>query len=139
MKVVDIQKMHHELNGIREKKLPVKMAFILSRNLKKLDDVVSDLEENRDKLVQKYGERDEEGNLVVGEEGGIRIINPDDFMNEITEILNADVELTLDTITIDDIEKCDRDGYDNLTVEEVGALSCMIAEETYELQNRSTV
>ena len=129
MKVSEIQQMQNALNDVRKKKLPVKLSFVLSRNLKKMDEVVNDLEEKRNELIEKYGERGEDGNLLVGEKGEIKVTNANAFMNEMMEVLNADIEITLDSISEEDIEKCDRDGYDNLTVEEVGALENMIAME----------
>ena len=127
MKVSEIQATQNALAGVRKKKLPVKMSFVLSRNLKKMDEVVNDLEEKRNELIEKYGEHGEDGQLLFGENGEVKVINVDDFMTEILEVLNAEIEITYDTITEEDIEKCDMDGYDNLTVEEVGAMECMIA------------
>ena len=126
MKVGEIQKIHTALSSIRNKKLPIKVSFVLSRNLKKMDDVVHDMDEKRNELLNKYGEKDVNGMLAVGENGNVRIEDPTKFMDELNEMLDTDVEITLDTISEADIEKCDQDGYDGLTVDEVGALDCMI-------------
>lgn len=126
MKVSEIQKVQSALSGIRNKKLPIKMSFVLSRNLKKMDEIVADLDEKRNELLERYGEHDETGQLAVSESGSVKIIEAGKFMEEMNDALNTDIELTLDMISEADIEKCDQDGYDNLTVDEVGAMECMI-------------
>ena len=126
MKVSEIQKLQEELNGLRNKKLPVKLSFVLSRNLKKIDDVVTDLEEKRTELIEKYGDHDEQGQLVINDEGNVKIENTKDFLSELMEIYDAEVEMQFDTVLESDIEKCDQEGYDHLTVEEISALENMI-------------
>ena len=121
--------MYMGLSGIIKKRLPVKMAFILSRNIKKMESVVQDVDDNRNRLMEKYGEKDKDGNLVVEDNGNVRIVDARNFMGEFNEILSTDVELTLDKISRKDIERCDEDGYDKLTLEEITALESMIAED----------
>ena len=129
MKALDIQNMYLGLGNIITKKVPIRMSFIINRNRKKLEDVVRDIDENRQKLLEKYGERQPGGKLNIDENGGVKIVDPEAFSNELMEILNADIDITLDRIALEDIEKCDTDGYDKLTVEEVGALEQMIIED----------
>lgn len=126
MKASTIQKTYTELAGVKAKKLPVKMSFILSRNLKKMEEVVSDIDGKRNDLLGLYGEKDDDGQLKVGDNGQVKIVDPDKFMSELTEVLNADIEITMDKVSMSDVEKCDQDGYDALTVEEVGALEIML-------------
>lgn len=128
MKASDIEKTYRGLQGIKSKRMPVKMSFIVSRNLKKMEDVVMDIDGKRNDLAGLYGEKDDKGELKVDGNGQIRIEDPVKFMNELSEVLNAEIEITLDKISMADIEKCDQDGYDKLTVEEIGALEGMIAE-----------
>lgn len=128
MKASTIQKTYTELAGVKAKKLPVKMSFILSRNLKKMEEVVQDIDGKRNDLLGLYGEKDKDGKLNVGDNGQVHIVDPDKFMSELTEVLNADIEITLDKVSMSDVEKCDQDGYDALTVEEVGALEIMLED-----------
>ena len=130
MKASEIQKTYQGLMGIKVKRVPIKMSFILSRNLKKLEEVVQDIDSKRNDLLRVYGDKDEDGQLKVRDNGEITVPAQDvpKFMADVNEMLNADIEITLDKLSMDDIEKCDQDGYDNLTVEEVGALECMMDE-----------
>lgn len=130
MKASEIQRIYSALMGIKVKKLPIKMSFILSRNLKKMEEVVQDIENRRNDLLNTYGEKGEDGQLKVGDNGEITVPAPDvpKFMTDMGEVLNANIEIALDKVSMADVEKCDQDGYDNLTVEEVGALECMLDE-----------
>lgn len=129
MKTFEIQNIYTGLVGIKTKKLPIKLAFVLSRNMKKLEEVVQDVDENRQKLLNQYGEKDDDGNLVVADDGNVKIMDANNFVAEMSEVMETEVDITLDKVSRSDIEKCDQDGYDKLTLEEVGAMECMIEEE----------
>lgn len=126
MKASEIQRVYTELTSIRAKRLPIKMSFVISRNLKKMEDVVQDIETKRSELIKQYGEKDASGDLIIEEDDRIKLTDTAAFIRDFSEILEADVTITLDKISLEDVEKCDQDGYDSLTVEEVGALSCML-------------
>ena len=130
MKASEIQKTYQGLMGIKVKRVPIKMSFVLSRNLKKMEEVVQDIDSKRNDLLRVYGDKDDDGQLKVGDNGEITVPAKDvpKFMADVSEMLNADIEITLDKVSMADIEKCDQDGYDNLTVEEVSALECMLDE-----------
>lgn len=129
MKASTIQNIYMNLSGVGAKELPVKMSFVLSRNLKKLREVVQDIDAKRNELLNKYGEKDDKGELIVADNGSVKIPDADKFMAELNEVLNADVDITLDKVTEADIEKCDNEKYDSLTVDEIGALEYMMAQE----------
>lgn len=126
MKASEIQTIYSELNGIRAKKLPIKMSFVVSRNLKKMEDVVQDINVKRSELIKQYGAKDDQGELIVEENDRIKLTDTAAFIRDFSEVLETEVAITLDKVSLEDVEKCDQDGYDSLTVEEVGALSCML-------------
>ena len=129
MKIAEIYKLYNDLASIREKKIPIRMSFIINRNVKKMDEIVSDLEAKRDELVKKYGEKDGDGNIKYADNGSVAIIDRENFMNEYTEIMATDIDITFDKLAMDDIEKCDTDpAYDKLSVAEVGALEIMVGD-----------
>lgn len=127
MKLGEIQKIYAELNGINSKKLPLKVGFIINRNLKKMQSVIEDLDKARNEAIEKYAERDDKGNIVQSENGGIRITDATAFSNDMAEVLETDIEIEFDKFTMEDLEKCESDGYDKLTVGEQGALEVMIS------------
>ena len=130
MKAKDVYNTYVRLRSVADKKLPIKIAFIVSRNLKKMQSVAQDVDTNRAMLFEKYGERKDDGSLDYAEDGSLAI--PKEFINsfadELMEIMNAEINITLDPLTEEDIEKCDGDGYDRLTVDEIGALMLLTGD-----------
>lgn len=60
----------------------------------------------RESILKKYGEKDENGNLAVQENGTVNIEKDhvNDFNQELFELLNSEVELNAEPLTLDDIE-----------------------------------
>jgi len=58
-------------------------------------------------LIDKYGEKDETGELKVDENGNCRVppesIN--DFNAEMTELLNSEIEINANKLNINDLEE----------------------------------
>lgn len=131
MKAQEIQDMYIGLRNIVSKRVPIKMSFIINRNLKKMEEVVKDIDENRQKLLEKYGEKKEDGTLNIDKNGNVAVekSNTVNYLMELSEIMNADIDITLDKVTLSDIEKCDTADYDKLSIEEVGALEKMMIED----------
>lgn len=127
MRLGDIQRIYTELGNTLGKRLPMKVGFIINRNIKKMQPIIDDLNKARDEAVDKYGERDADGNLVIGENGSIKIPDAVAFTEAMAEVLDADIEIEFDKFSMEDLEKCELDGYDKLTVAEQGALECMIS------------
>lgn len=124
MKAKEIEKACNSLVFIKQKRFPIKMNLILGRNIKKLDEANKDIQEQRDALIERYCERDEKNNPVY-ENGRIRLANMA-FWDEEKELKDTDIAIDLEKISMDDIERCDEDKFDSLTVEELSALECMI-------------
>jgi hypothetical protein len=104
----------------------MKIGFIISRNIKKMESVVSDYEKAKDEAIEKYGDRDEDGKLIFGEGNSIRIKDVKQFTELLEETLDSDIEIEFDKFSVDDLEKCELEGYDKPTVGELGALDVMI-------------
>lgn len=125
MKVKDIVESYYTLQGIADKKLPSKLAFVICRNLRKMKDITDDVEQTRNSIVDRYAKRDADGN-VMQTDNNIQIADADGFTREIDELLMTETELQLDKISEEDVEKCDDDKYDALTVAEINALEIMM-------------
>ena len=112
---------------ILDRYIPTKISYLLRRNLIKMEEVIKEADESKQKLLEKYGEKKEDGTLNVNEENGsIRIAEGEKFTNEFNDMMNANINFVYDKITAEDILKCGEDGYDKLSFGEVNALSFMI-------------
>jgi hypothetical protein len=77
--------------------LPIKTSYKLSKILKKIGQELADLEEERVKLVKKYGDQDDEAQ-------SIQVTDPakyEEFAKEFGELLQEEITLEIDPIPID--------------------------------------
>jgi lipoate-protein ligase A len=88
VKLVDIYNSVPVMNKILETPLPASVSFQLSKLLKTLNDEMKSIEEQRIKLVEKYGNKSETQETVVSEE------NKEKFLQEFSDLLNTEVEVT---------------------------------------------
>lgn len=114
-------------NKLASKRLPVKVAYAISRNLDKMNNIITSYETARKTLLDQYAEKDEEGKAKVKD--GNYVIQEDQkqaFSDEMKELLDVENEIDLHTINMDEVEKCDTDKYDSLTTADLMTLDIMI-------------
>ena len=114
-------------NKLASKRLPVKVAYAISRNLDKMNNIITSYETARKTLLDQYAEKDEEGKAKVKD--GNYVIQEDQkqaFSDEMKELLEVENEIDLHTINMDEVEKCDTDKYDSLTTADMMTLDVMI-------------
>lgn len=78
-------------------------AFKLARLMRELDKETTLFEESRQKLAEKYGERDENGSLVFGENGNIQLQADklEECNAEMLGLLNTTIEVNADKIPME--------------------------------------
>lgn len=90
------------LREISTKEFPGSTTFKIARLIRELDKEIQLFEEERMKIANKYGEKDEEGNLIPQENGTIKI--PDDKVQECNEefqaLFNTQVEINANKLPI---------------------------------------
>lgn len=94
------------LSKLTNMELPIKLSYAISKNITKIDRELTTYNKERQKLIEKYGEKDEEGNLETKEDGTINILDIDSFNNDLKEILDIETELDIHLI---DLEKVNAD------------------------------
>lgn len=94
------------LSKLTNMELPIKLSYAISKNITKIDRELAVYNKERQKLIEKYGEKGEEGNLKTKEDGTINILDIDSFNNDLKEILDIETEVEIHVI---DLEKVDVD------------------------------
>lgn len=118
------------IEKVMDKNLPISIGHKIQRNFKKLNEAFQEFEQSRSKLMEKYGERDDDNNLIVDNNQRVRIINPSAFEKEFSELLDTEIEISLDTFAFKALEDMEMSGrYDSITPREQAALDIMIEEE----------
>lgn len=92
---------------IKEMVLPVKASYAISKNIKKIEKEIEVYNEERAKLLDKYGEKDENGNLVVSEEQNIKIApeNVEKWNKDLSELLDIEVEVDIHKLKFSVLEE----------------------------------
>jgi len=101
-RIVD-PKFQETLRKLNQERLSLKVAFKLKGISKKVDDELNKYNELRITALEKFGDRDENGNLVLLEDGSVQLLkNTDNFVKELNDLLNLEIEL--DTIDINSLD-----------------------------------
>lgn len=109
VKMSDIINNTEMLQKVAKMPLKAKLAWQVARLLKALDAEVQQFNETRMQLINKYGEKNENGELVTDEGGNCKIVpeNTSEFSNELTELVNAEIEVNANRIPIDSLGDLD--------------------------------
>lgn len=91
-----------ELNNA---KLPVKVAYAITKNINKINSELKAYNEEKAKLIDKYSEKDEEGKLKTDEIGNVTLKEEhiEDWNRDIKELLSIENEIDIHMIQLDDL------------------------------------
>ena len=90
---------------ISNKSLPIKTAYQLARLSRELDRESTTFDESRRKIIEKYAERDENGEFKQTDEGNV-IIMPEQINacnQEMAELLDTEIEINVEPIEIESL------------------------------------
>lgn len=95
-------------NQIIEQKLPIKTSYKFTRFFEQLEKEVKFFNETLQKVVEEYGQRDENGEFVLTDDKQGVKIKEDKFnecMEKIDELNNIEIQLTyIPEFTLDELE-----------------------------------
>lgn len=91
------------LSKLTNLELPIKLSYAFSKNITKIDAELKAYNIEREKLLNKYGEKDEEGKLKQSEDGKVNILDIENFNKEIAELLQCESEIDIHLIDLESI------------------------------------
>ena len=94
------------LQKLSQTEMKAKLAWQVTRLLKAADAEIQQFNETRMNLIKKYGEKDENGEIVVDEKNNCKIAEDkvSDFTKELTDLAESEVEINANMIKIDDLD-----------------------------------
>lgn len=97
------------LQKLAAKELKAKLAWSVARVLKAAEKEIQDFNETRMKLITKYGEKDENGELITDDNGNCKIIEGSvtEFTNELNELTASELEINANKLSMDSLENLD--------------------------------
>jgi len=112
IKLSEILASKEALSKILDQELPIKTSFKLTKLVKFLDPELKNIEDHRIKLIKKYGEETEEGEVAVKGIDNIR-----QFNTEFSSLLDEEIEIDFEPIPIDSLEKVVLNAADVMRIE----------------------
>lgn len=102
VKIADILNGTETLQKLAQKDFKAKLAWSISRLLKAAEQEIQNFNDTRLSLIKKYGEKDENGELITDEKDNCKIVesNVKSFNDELNELIVTEVELNANPIDI---------------------------------------
>ncbi|MBR6983873.1 MAG: hypothetical protein IKH75_10190 [Ruminococcus sp.] len=131
MKIGEARDHYMALLSIANKKLPVRLAYAVSRNIEKLRSEVELSEKQRMNLCAEYADKDQDGKPAVDAQGNYQIADSrsGEFQAQFIELLETEVTVDIMTVSPAVLDLLDSDRYDPLTPEQITGIWWMIRED----------
>lgn len=120
---------YRNLISLAGKKLPVRLSYAVSKNLRLLEKEAELIEKSRTELAEQHAEKDEEGKPATKDGNYVFGENKEKFLEEYNEYLETEIELDPHRIPTEEIEKTEDSRYDVLSPAELMGLTFMIEEK----------
>lgn len=97
------------LKALMTKPLKARTAFAVARIAREVEKEYNLFNQSRTELIQKYGEKDENGELKVTEEGNYTVSkdNIAEFNTSFQELLDTEIEVNAEPVSMDDLGDVD--------------------------------
>lgn len=97
------------LGELNNAKLPVKVAYAITKNINKINTELIAYTNEKAKLVDKYAKKDEEGKLKLDENGNaiLKEEHIQDWNKDIAELLAIENDIDIHMINLDDLLNSD--------------------------------
>lgn len=94
------------LNKLTTMDLNIKVSYVVAKNISKIDKELEIYNKEKSKLIEKYGEKDEDGKLKIREDGKINIVDLENWNKDIKELNEIENEIDIHKINEEDLFKC---------------------------------
>ena len=92
------------LSKLTNLELPIILFYDISKKITKIDVELKAYNMERGKLLNKYGEKDEEGKLKLSEKGEVNILDRENFNKDVAELLKCESEIDIHLIDLESID-----------------------------------
>ena len=94
------------LQKLASMELKAKTSWQIGRILKSADAEIQSFNEARMNLIRKYGEKDENGELITDDKGNCKILEEGvkEFASELNDLIEQEVELNANKVAVEDLD-----------------------------------
>lgn len=95
------------LKTLSKQDLNARLAYKICKIILAVDEEYNTFQETRMKVVMKYGEKNEDGS-IKNVDGQVMILPEyvEEAQNELKELLETEINLNINALTIDELENC---------------------------------
>ena len=106
MTIMEILNMVPVLQEMSNKSFPGSTSFKIARLMRELDKEIQLFDKQRNEIAQEFGEKDASGQLVLTEEGNVKIIESKikECNEKLASIFNTVIEINADKISYSTFE-----------------------------------
>ena len=106
IKLGDLINSTEVLQKLSQTEMKAKLAWSVTRLLKAADKEMQEFNETRMNLIKKYGEKDENGELVTDDKGNCKIpeANLTQFSSELNELIGEEIEVNANALSLEALE-----------------------------------
>ena len=93
------------LGALTHKQLPIKVSYAIAKNISKIERELEIYNKERQKLIDKYCVKDEEGNNVIDENNQLKIADEhlEAWSKDINELLDIEVDINIHKFNVNDL------------------------------------
>lgn len=94
------------LAQISQKQLPLKASYAIAKNIAKIESELKIYNKEREKLIEKYSEKDSEGKIAINENGHVKLKEEyiNDWNRDIKELLAIENDISIHKFPISVLE-----------------------------------
>ena len=109
LKISDIINSVSTLKELMGKSLKSRVAYKVARLAREVENEYKLYDEKRIDLIKKYANHDENGELILDEEGSFSVAdeNVAAFRKELMELMDVEIELNVDKLSLEELDGCD--------------------------------
>lgn len=111
---------------VADKKLPIKLSWAIAANDIAIAPFADAFYKKKNEIIQKYAKKDNDGQILVDENNNLSMQNATEWIQEMNDLFSATIEIPITTVSINELEKCDTENFDSLSVAEIGYIAFMI-------------
>ena len=109
VKIEELLNSVETLQKLSQKDFKAKLAWQVARLLKAAEAEIQAFNGTRLNLIKKYGEKDDQGELITDEKGNCKIVpaQVEQFTTELNDLISSEVEINVSKINIEQLENID--------------------------------
>lgn len=96
----------HVLSKLTNMDLNIKVSYAIAKNISKIKKELEVYDKEKAKLIDKYCEKDKEGNLKIDKDRKTKIIDQENWNKDFKELLEIENEIDIHKINEEDLFKC---------------------------------